>query len=303
MKATLKTKPSFWVPAYLWILEDPIIQTKLSPETFKFLLNCVLLSGRYCDGVLPSPRDIGWILRDADAVSHVTVLASHGIVTEIDECVIINALGAQSESASDTAEDEGKSLSPGALRTRRYRERRALAEGVTNPSPEGVTGKRHSDASLARVYSPVLSSAVSEGGTGETVTNFTPPRSAAVTTMQRPDQHRKVESEHSPISMGEFRTAWDRHHRRHNRESMDMAYKQIVSMGETFDPERFRANHPAYCDHWDKIGWDNDFGKALTFIAWLQNGMPEPPPIATKPAGKAGKPNLMEMLAEIGEES
>lgn len=299
MKATLAGKPKFWVPAPLWMLEDQTIQT-LPAETFKFLLNCILLSGRYCDGVLPSPRDIGWVLRDAQAASHVTVLASHGIVTECDGCVILNTRLGQNEPATEADDDDGKPLSSGALRTRRYRERRAMAEASQTPSPEGVTENRHGDASLARVYSPVLSSDVPEGGMGETVTNPTMPRSAAVTTIRPSGERKRLDPEHSTISMGEFRTAWDRHHRRANRESMDMAYQQILSMGSKFDPERFRRNHPAYCDHWDKIGWDQDYGKALTFIAWLQNGMPEPPPIA-KPMNKSGRASLGEMLEGIGE--
>jgi len=101
------------------------------------------------------------------------------------------------------------------------------------------------------------------------------------------------------LTRAEFVHAWGRHHKRRNNEPMDFGVRMIMSFAE-FDADLFRRNHAAYCDYFDRCGWD-DYGKALTFCGWIQNGMPLPPPEA-KPSGKAGRPSLGEMLADIDSE-
>ncbi len=81
------------------------------------------------------------------------------------------------------------------------------------------------------------------------------------------------------LTAEEFETAWERHknYSRAYQESKDFVLQKIFSMNGSFDVAAFRVNHPLWCEYWERNpkGW-NDFG-SVTFLGWIQAGMPKPP--------------------------
>ncbi len=78
----------------------------------------------------------------------------------------------------------------------------------------------------------------------------------------------------------EFEKAWARHrnYSRAHRETKSAVLRELVAMNGEFDPALFRDHHPAWCEYWERKGW-NAFG-SVTFLGWIKAGMPLPPPEA-----------------------
>ena len=58
-------------------------------------------------------------------------------------------------------------------------------------------------------------------------------------------------------------------------EPKDLVFQQILSMNGKFDEVRFGERHGLFCDAWDRAGWRYC---PLTFLGWIEAGMPLPPP-------------------------
>lgn len=86
--------------------------------------------------------------------------------------------------------------------------------------------------------------------------------------------------------------AWENHKCYRNGESLDHAVRIILS--QDFDWKKLADRHPKWCEHWNAVGW-NSFG-ALTFIGWIQAGMPLPPARAS-PAKQLSKLEVEKELA------
>ncbi len=84
------------------------------------------------------------------------------------------------------------------------------------------------------------------------------------------------------ISSEELETAWERHLKHSRGEPQDLAFRMIHSKNGTFDVGKFRARHEQYCSSWTRAGWQFC---PLTFLGWIEAGMPLPPP---EPAPKHG---------------
>jgi hypothetical protein len=96
-----------------------------------------------------------------------------------------------------------------------------------------------------------------------------------------------------PLTAEEMESAWDRHRSFKGNEPKDLAFRRIFGMNGQFNADRFRSNHPKWCVHWARIGW-NSYG-SLTFLGWIEAGMPEPPD------PPKGKESLNDMLDRLGE--
>lgn len=85
----------------------------------------------------------------------------------------------------------------------------------------------------------------------------------------------------------EIADGFDRHRKHSNWESRDNVIQTVMGMNGTFDVEKFRARHRAYCDHHDS---ENDWKYTnLTFLGWIRAGMPEPEPKANPVLKKPDK--------------
>jgi hypothetical protein len=81
-----------------------------------------------------------------------------------------------------------------------------------------------------------------------------------------------------PFNHEEFEAAWERHRHYSGREPQRLVIQMIISGGDEFFPlKRFRDRHAGYCDYYDNHakGWEA-YG-VLTFLGWIEAGMPEPP--------------------------
>jgi len=96
----------------------------------------------------------------------------------------------------------------------------------------------------------------------------------------QPEPHR--ESREFPVSPEELEAAWDRHLNvsRSHQEPKNLVFQKILNMNGGFNVARFRENHPVWCEYWERHGW-NSFG-SVTFLGWIEAGMPAPPPEAAK---------------------
>lgn len=81
------------------------------------------------------------------------------------------------------------------------------------------------------------------------------------------------------LELEELDSAWERHHKHIRGEPKDLAFGMILAMNGTFDLARFRDRHPRFCATWDQRDWQYC---PLTFLGWVQAGMPEPPPMPVK---------------------
>ena len=88
----------------------------------------------------------------------------------------------------------------------------------------------------------------------------------------------------NPFDCDELEEAWERHHKHIRAEPKDLAFRRIVGMNGTFDLARFRDRHRKFCEYWDGRDWNYC---ALTFLGWVEAGMPNPPPAAKAPPGTA----------------
>ncbi len=77
------------------------------------------------------------------------------------------------------------------------------------------------------------------------------------------------------MTEAEFDEGWNRHLKNIQRETKQLVYQAILSMDGRFDLTRYRSRHPPWCDYWDRHGWQYC---SLTFLGWIENGMPLPPP-------------------------
>ncbi len=95
----------------------------------------------------------------------------------------------------------------------------------------------------------------------------------------KPQEKREISiaraRENPKISADDFESAWDRHLKHTRSEPKDLVLQQILSMNGKFDEARFRERHAVFCDAWDKAGWQYC---PLTFLGWIEAGMPMPPP-------------------------
>lgn len=103
-----------------------------------------------------------------------------------------------------------------------------------------------------------------------------PAETAAPETPETPEPH----APGSALSVREFERAWDRHknYSRAHRETKSAVFQKLASMNGEFSPDIFREHHPAWCEYWERKGW-NAFG-SVTFLGWIEAGMPMPPPEA-----------------------
>ena len=85
-------------------------------------------------------------------------------------------------------------------------------------------------------------------------------------------------------TLDELEAAWDRHRKHSGRETQQLVFQRVIGMNGKFDVEKFRMRHGGYCEYWAAHGWQFC---PLTFLGWIENGMPEPPPEA-KPKGNSG---------------
>lgn len=81
-------------------------------------------------------------------------------------------------------------------------------------------------------------------------------------------------SSEADFTCDEFEAAWHRHKNFSQKEPMHLVLQNILSMNGKFRVDRFRSNHPGWCEYWEANGWNN-FG-SLTFLGWIGAGMPEP---------------------------
>lgn len=85
------------------------------------------------------------------------------------------------------------------------------------------------------------------------------------------------------FSPEEFESAWERHLKHVRDEPKQLVLQSVISM-DNFDVGRFRDRHPRYCASWAVSGWQFC---PLSFLGWIQAGMPEPPaPSAPRPGDK-----------------
>ena len=77
-----------------------------------------------------------------------------------------------------------------------------------------------------------------------------------------------------PDFVSEFESSWELHLKHARSEPKDMVFQMLLSM-QHFDVEKFRARHAPYCEAWKRQGWQYC---PLTFLGWIQAGMPDPPP-------------------------
>lgn len=79
----------------------------------------------------------------------------------------------------------------------------------------------------------------------------------------------------SGVTLDELESAWDRHLKHIREEPKDLAFQRIIGMDGKFDVSRFRDRHADFCEAWDTAGWQYC---PLTFLAWIEAGMPVAPP-------------------------
>ena len=87
-----------------------------------------------------------------------------------------------------------------------------------------------------------------------------------------------------PTGLEELEYAWERHHKHARGEPKDLAFSRIVGMGDRFDVARFRTRHEKFCNYWNDRDWSYC---PLSFLGWVEAGMPEPPPEAKAGSVKA----------------
>ncbi len=75
----------------------------------------------------------------------------------------------------------------------------------------------------------------------------------------------------------EISDGYDRHLKPGWHEPRDAVIQAVLSMNGKFDWGKFRSLHRLYCEHYANHGWD--YCK-LSFLAWIEAGMPAPPPEA-----------------------
>lgn len=107
-----------------------------------------------------------------------------------------------------------------------------------------------------------------------------PPKKPVLVSATNPEPEIPVPAD--VVSLAELESAWDEHRNYRNGESLDHAVRIIASM-DKFDLGKFRERHRQYCEYWAREGWTK-YG-VLTFIGWLQAGMPLPP-IRAEPGRK-----------------
>lgn len=73
-----------------------------------------------------------------------------------------------------------------------------------------------------------------------------------------------------------FTECWERHKKHSGRESLDLVSRMLIGR-DRLDWAQVKAKHPAYCAYWAKNGWNFC---PLTFLQWIDNGMPDPPEAA-----------------------
>lgn len=97
----------------------------------------------------------------------------------------------------------------------------------------------------------------------------------------------------SDFPLEEIEQSWNRHKQYDKRYSKQFVISHLFSL-KGFDWDRYRRNHRPYCDFWDVKGWPFC---TLSFYAWIEAGMPEPPPEPER-KGNSSSDVMMARLAE-----
>jgi hypothetical protein len=79
------------------------------------------------------------------------------------------------------------------------------------------------------------------------------------------------------LTVLEIKTAYERHHKR-NGMSFNSVLQQLMGSDDV-DWDRFKVNHPLFCDYWGRKGWS--FCTQF-FLDWVNTGCCPPPPEPTK---------------------
>ena len=101
------------------------------------------------------------------------------------------------------------------------------------------------------------------------------------------------EKENKFVELEELEVAWERHRKNSGRETQQLVFQRIIGMNGKFNLDRFRERHGQYCEYWAAHGWQFC---PLTFLGWVENGMPEPPPEPGKT--KSSSDRVIEALNE-----
>lgn len=100
----------------------------------------------------------------------------------------------------------------------------------------------------------------------------------------------------NPLTVEELDTAWEMHHKPRGEQPRVLVFQRIVGMNGAFDLERFRQRHRIFCEYWDRRDWTYC---PLSFLDWVEQGMPLPPP---EPRSNRKKSKNEELLEEIRRE-
>jgi hypothetical protein len=89
------------------------------------------------------------------------------------------------------------------------------------------------------------------------------------------------------LTSEELENAWERHNHHSGKEPMDFVFRRIMTMNGKFSLDKLRSNHGDYCEYWARTGW-NKYG-VLTFLGWIEAGMPPAPDKASSAPPKPTK--------------
>jgi hypothetical protein len=88
------------------------------------------------------------------------------------------------------------------------------------------------------------------------------------------------------LSVDELESAWERHAKYRHQQPKELVFRRIIAMNGQFSVERFRERHETYCLAMTRTGWRFC---ALTFLDWVEAGMPLPPPDPPPETGARGR--------------
>jgi hypothetical protein len=80
-----------------------------------------------------------------------------------------------------------------------------------------------------------------------------------------------------------FIAAWERHHKHRGRTETQQIVLQTL-MGRQIDWDELERGHVPYCEYWTRRGWSFC---GMTFLEWVDNGMPGAPPEPVSQAGQS----------------
>lgn len=84
---------------------------------------------------------------------------------------------------------------------------------------------------------------------------------------------RKTEEPKAWAHSGDFQECWNRHKKNRHTESLAVVAQVLIGRANV-NWDAIKEKHPAYCAYWKSTGWKF---APLTFLEWIENGMPDPP--------------------------